>query len=58
MPKLRTPQKDSDEPNVESRRLTAPQIFEAVSENAREELKRPWRALAFSGLAGGPLRRK
>ena len=34
-------------------RLTAPQIFEAATENARSELSRSWRSLAFSGLAGG-----
>src|SRR5436853_594275 len=38
---------------VETRRLTAPEIFSAAVENAREELRRPARSLAFSGLAGG-----
>jgi formate-nitrite transporter family protein len=38
---------------VETRRLTAPEIFDAAQENAREELKRSARKLAFSGLAGG-----
>lgn len=37
----------------ETRRLTAPEIFEAATDTARSELKRPWRSLAFSGLAGG-----
>src|SRR3954451_18659380 len=37
----------------ESRRLTAHEIFESATENARSELKRPWLGLAFSGLAGG-----
>src|SRR5438270_3882152 len=37
----------------ETRRLTAPEIFEAATENGRSELKRSWRSLAFSGLAGG-----
>ncbi|HSS98887.1 MAG TPA: formate/nitrite transporter family protein [Terriglobales bacterium] len=39
--------------NVESRRLTAPQIFHAAEENARAELERSPRTLAFSGLVGG-----
>lgn len=38
---------------VETRRLTAPEIFDAAVANAREELKRSARKLAFSGLAGG-----
>jgi len=42
-----------DESVPESKRLTAPQIFEAATENARSELSRSWRSLAFSGLAGG-----
>jgi hypothetical protein len=33
--------------------MTAPEIFEAATENARSELKRSRRSLAFSGLAGG-----
>src|SRR5205823_12862882 len=37
----------------ESRRLTAHDIFESATENARSELKRPLLGLAFSGLAGG-----
>lgn len=37
----------------ETRRLTANEILEAVIENARAELKRSARGLAFSGLAGG-----
>ena len=37
----------------ESRRLTAHEIFESATENARSELKRPLLGLAFSGLAGG-----
>ncbi|HUK48801.1 MAG TPA: formate/nitrite transporter family protein [Terriglobales bacterium] len=37
----------------ETRRLTASEIFDAATDNARAELKRPWRGLAFSGLAGG-----
>jgi formate-nitrite transporter family protein len=36
-----------------TRRLTAPEIFDAAVENAREELKRSTRKLAFSGIAGG-----
>jgi formate/nitrite transporter FocA (FNT family) len=37
----------------ESRRRTAQEIFSAVSQNGREELKRTTAALAFSGVAGG-----
>ena len=37
----------------ETRRLTAPEIFHAAIENARGELRRSTRKLAFSGLAGG-----
>src|SRR4051794_16814369 len=36
-----------------SGRLTAHEIFESAVELARDELKRPWQALSFSGLAGG-----
>jgi len=36
-----------------SKRLTAPQIFHAVEESAREELKRSSQTLAFSAVAGG-----
>ena len=43
----------TEEPPAETKRLTAPQIFEAATENARSELDRSWRSLAFSGLAGG-----
>jgi formate/nitrite transporter FocA (FNT family) len=39
--------------NEISSRLTAAQIYTNVEENAREELKRTPRSLAFSGLAGG-----
>jgi formate/nitrite transporter FocA (FNT family) len=35
------------------KRLTAHEIFESVTQNAREELERSSRALAFSGVAGG-----
>lgn len=42
-----------EETAVETRRLTAPEIFDAATENARSELDRSWRALALSGLAGG-----
>src|SRR3954464_9208302 len=37
----------------DSERLTAHEIFESAVEHAREELRRPWTALAFSGIAGG-----
>jgi formate/nitrite transporter FocA (FNT family) len=37
----------------EASRLTAHQIFEGVAKNARGELERPSKALAFSGFAGG-----
>jgi formate/nitrite transporter FocA (FNT family) len=42
-----------EESTPETKRLTAPEIFEAATENARSELNRPSRNLAFSGLAGG-----
>ncbi|HZR57261.1 MAG TPA: formate/nitrite transporter family protein [Terriglobales bacterium] len=38
---------------VDTRRLTANEIFDAAVENAREEVKRSVRTLAFSGVAGG-----
>lgn len=38
---------------LDSSRRTVHEIFEGVSRNAREELDRSSRALAFSGLAGG-----
>jgi len=41
------------EETPETRRLTAPEIFEAAIENARSELGRSTRTLAFSGIAGG-----
>jgi formate-nitrite transporter family protein len=37
----------------ETRRLTANEIFEAAIKNARAELRRSGRKLAFSGIAGG-----
>lgn len=37
----------------DSERLTAHEIFESAVQHAREELRRPWTALAFSGVAGG-----
>jgi formate/nitrite transporter FocA (FNT family) len=43
----------NEELPVETRRLTANEIFEAAVDSAREELKRSPRTLAFSGLAGG-----
>jgi formate/nitrite transporter FocA (FNT family) len=45
--------KREEEPGAETRRLTAPEIFHNVAEDAREELKRSSTKLAFSGLAGG-----
>jgi formate/nitrite transporter FocA (FNT family) len=38
---------------LETRRLTASEIFDAATENARSELKRPVLGLAISGVAGG-----
>lgn len=38
---------------LETRRLTAPEIFDAAADQGRSELKRSSRSLAFSGLAGG-----
>jgi formate/nitrite transporter FocA (FNT family) len=43
----------SEQSIPETRRLTATEIFDAATENARSELKRPLLGLAFSGLAGG-----
>lgn len=40
-------------PPASATRLTAHQIFAGVVRNARSELRRPVKALAFSGLAGG-----
>ena len=45
------PQKE--ETAVETQRLTAHEIFDAATENARSELKRSPRSLAVSGFAGG-----
>ncbi len=42
-----------EELSVDTRRLTAPEIFDAAKKNAREELSRSPRTLAFSGLVGG-----
>ena len=39
--------------SLDSSRRTVHEIFEGVSRNAREELSRSSRALAFSGMAGG-----
>jgi formate/nitrite transporter FocA (FNT family) len=47
------PTNANEELAVETRRLTAPEIFDAAKANAREELHRSARTLAFSGLAGG-----
>jgi formate-nitrite transporter family protein len=41
------------EATPETGRLTAPEIFGAAVDNARSELKRSPKSLAFSGLAGG-----
>jgi formate-nitrite transporter family protein len=43
----------SQDLSVDTSRLTAPQIFYAAKENARGEVRRSSRTLAFSGLAGG-----
>jgi formate/nitrite transporter FocA (FNT family) len=45
-------QHDSETPHGASH-LSAHQVFEGVAKNARRELGRPSKALAFSGLAGG-----
>lgn len=45
-------QKEKDSPHGASH-LSAHQVFEGVAKNARRELGRPTKALAFSGLAGG-----
>ena len=42
-----------EETAVETQRLTAQEIFDAATENARSELRRSWRSLAVSGFAGG-----
>jgi formate/nitrite transporter FocA (FNT family) len=44
---------EQGEVSVETKRLTAHEIFEAVLENARDEVHRSPGALAFSGLSGG-----
>ena len=51
MPKP-SPKRD-EELGDETRRLTAPEIFYQVAEDARAELMRSNSTLAFSGLAGG-----
>src|SRR5215471_15022751 len=38
---------------VDTQRLTAHEIFDATTENARSELRRSWRSLAVSGFAAG-----
>ena len=43
----------SEEQSRDSKRLSAQQIFSAVLDNARDELNRSTRALAFSGFGGG-----
>jgi formate/nitrite transporter FocA (FNT family) len=47
------PKRAAEEAEVQAQRLTAPQIFHAAVENARAEIKRSPRTLAFSGVAGG-----
>jgi formate/nitrite transporter FocA (FNT family) len=47
------PRAHHEEASQETRRLTAPEIFHAVIDIARAELRRSPRKLAFSGLAGG-----
>jgi hypothetical protein len=44
---------NNEEMAIETRRITANEIFDAAVDSAREELKRSTRTLAFSGLAGG-----
>jgi formate/nitrite transporter FocA (FNT family) len=44
---------ETQEVTLDTSRRTAQQIFERASDLAREELNRPAKALAFSGLAGG-----
>jgi len=39
--------------NVDTKRMTAHEIFDAALENGRDEVRRSARTLAFSGLAGG-----
>jgi len=51
MPK--PPPRRDEELGNDTRRLTAPEIFHNVVEDARAELKRSSTKLAFSGLAGG-----
>jgi len=45
--------KSADNAVAETRRLTANEIFDAAIDNARGELRRSVRKLAFSGVAGG-----
>jgi formate/nitrite transporter FocA (FNT family) len=44
---------NSNETVLDTHRLTAPEIFHAAVESAREELRRSSQKLAFSGFAGG-----
>lgn len=48
-----TKSNSTEAPAAETRRLTANEIFAAAIENARSELRRSSRKLAFSGFAGG-----
>ena len=48
-----TPMPHKAETAVDTQRLTAHEIFDAATENARSELRRSWRSLAFSGFAAG-----
>lgn len=43
----------SEAPTLETRRFTADEILEGTLDNARRELNRSIRKLAFSGIAGG-----
>ena len=47
------PGRTNDEPTVETRRYTAPEIFQAAVDSARAELRRSVTRLTFSGLTGG-----
>lgn len=50
-PHIKAPMHDHSQ--AADRRLTASEIFEAAIDNARQELKRSIRTLAFSGIEGG-----
>jgi len=53
VPKLDKKEGEAPEVTLDTSRRTVHEIFEGAVDNARKELERPARALAFSGVAGG-----